>query len=484
MKTISGINPRTAIWLLFAFGAVCLALSGCGSETKSGFATNEESESTFVLKPNPLKLLAIGVPEFGDEIPRQWSAQREGDLQIEHVSLDEFEGSDALPDDVDLVVHPSSINVDLISRKLIRVFPREVNDSDGVKRSGVLQHFRKSLVRHDDKTWSVSLGGQQFRLMYRKDILEDFEIEIPATWEDLARAVEKLSKVEAAKDLKPILVPLRDSMASQLFMARVASSIRDQGKLSSFFDRRTMKPTIVSAPFVDALGDIKKFSSMTGGEFTLAEVFAKFASGESVFAIGWPVLSDGVDLETLEAESAKWGVSRLPGSVQFFDLKESLWRKRGKGDESRVDLLGVKATNVSIASRTANARDAADFVTWLTEKRNSQKLLQGISAPFRATHLARVGQWYSMEQIDRHFWDQFADSAQETHDSPIFLMFPQLPGKRQYLKLLDAAIVEFLKTDGAEAKEVLEKIAEDWEALTENLGRKSQIAELRNGNGI
>ena len=117
----------------------------------------------------------------------------------------------------------------------------------------------------------------------------------------------------------------------------------------------------------------------------------------------WPKLSEDVDIESLESESEQWGITRLPGSPQFFDLKESRWHQRGKGDEQKVDLLGMDATNISITTRTSNAKDASEFIIWLTEKRNSQKLFQGFGGPFRATHLGRIGQWFSMEQLDREF---------------------------------------------------------------------------------
>ncbi len=461
-----------------------MAISGCDSQTKSGFATNEETEDAYVATPDPLGLLAIGVPEFGDEISRQWSAQRDGELKIVHMSLDEFESSEVSAENVDLIVHPSSINVDLISRKLIRVFSADVLDDEDLNRSAFLDHFRKSLVRHDDKTWSVSLGGQQMRLMYRKDILEAAGISVPSTWEEFGSAIEKLEGVDATSGMEIVVAPTANGMASNSFMARVACSIRDPGKLTSFFQRRTMEPTIASAPFVSALEDLKKYTAKSSDALSVAEVFAKFAGGGAVFAIGWPILSDDVDAEFLEADSANWAVARLPGSEQFFDLKEMRWQSRAKDDETKVDLLGVQATNISIADRTANAKDAAEFVIWLTEKRNSRKLLQGIGAPFRATHVAKIGQWYSMEQIDREFWDQFADSVQETHESRIFLMFPQIPGKRKYLKLLDDAIVGYLESTDGDAKETLEKVAKGWDALTETLGRKSQIEQLRSGNGI
>ena len=82
------------------------------------------------------------------------------------------------------------------------------------------------------------------------------------------------------------------------------------------------------------------------------------------------------------------------------------------------------------------------------------------------------------------FWNQFADSIQATHDSRVFLVFPQVPGKVQYLKLLDDGIKSYLQSDDGDAKQTLEKVAANWEALTEALGRQSQVKHLRDGSGI
>lgn len=484
MKTTSGINPRVVIWLLFATGAAILALSGCNSNVESGFATEENDSKEVIFKPEPLKLLAIGVPSFGEDIAKQWAAERDGELQIEHLSLEAFDSNSDLPSNVDLLVHPFSINVDLITKNIIRVFPRDMLVSEEMNQDGFMLHFRKALVRHDDKTWAVSLGGHQLRLLYRSDVLEAAKIQPPETWEDLSRAIEKLENSDAAKDLKTILIPTSDQLAGQMFMAKVASQIRDQGKLTSFFDRKTMKPTITAPPFESALTELKSLASESDEPLDVSEVFQKFAAGESVFAIAWPVGNPDLDAQKLESDSANWGISRLPGSPTFYDVKQSNWQKRNKRDDFKVDFLGTSANNISIAAGTSNAKDAANFVAWIADKKNSQKLLPNVGAPFRATHLARIGQWYSIEQADRQFLDALADSIEQTHESKIFLMFPQLPGKRQYLKLLDQAITDFLSNDDADAKKTLERVATQWEELTDSLGRDQQTKELRRGNGI
>jgi ABC-type glycerol-3-phosphate transport system substrate-binding protein len=482
MKSIFGLKPRVVVWLLFATGAAILALSGCDTEPKSGFATSESSETETVRTPDPLNLLAIGVPEFDEEISRQWAAERDGELKISHITQDKYHKKDDLSA-YDLIVHPSTINAELVSGRQIRVYPREGLVAPDMKLDAFLLHFRKALVRHDDKTWSVSLGGEQLKLFYRRDLLDEAEIALPETWQELADAIDKIKSSEAAKGLKPIVIPTLDGMAAQMFIARLACLIRDQGKLTSFFDRRTMKPLIEAVPFEQALAGLYQLNSISGEPCTVEGAFAKFVAGEAVFAITWPDLTEELDDKSLQELSENWGVIRLPGSTRYYDLKDPSWRDRDKNDEMRVDLLDAQANNVSITANTANASDAIEFVKWLTEKHNSRKLLKGIASPFRATHLGRIGQWYSLEAADRKFLDELADSIEETHRSRIVMMFPQLPGKITYLKMLDAAVMEFLEGDGSDGTKVLADLAKKWDALTEELDREGQTHHLRRGNG-
>ena len=461
-----------------------MAIVGCSTETKSGFVTADDTDETVVVKPDPLNLMAIGVPGFDDEIAKQWAAQRDGDLNISHVSLEQFLESPKLTKDTDLLVHPASILAELVSNDLIRVFPREALKAPEMSLDSCLPHFRRSLVRHADQTWSVSLGGHQLRLFYRTDILESAGIKPPGTWGELNRSIEKLKTADAAKDMLPIVIPTSEEVAVQVYLARVASQIRDRGKLTSFFDRRTMKPTIEAAVFAQALEDLKMYHQFSGESFTVGEAFKTFADGKAVFVIGWPVFDDDANSESLEQESANWGVSRLPGSARNFDLKDLVWRDRRSDADPKVDLMGIAANNISIAKATSHAKDAVELVTWMTEKQNSQKLLPGAAAPFRATHLGRIGKWYSMQQADRKFLDDFVDSIEQTHGSRIVLMFPQIPGKHRYLKSLDDQIRTYLSDQNGDPQKLLGQVSAEWETLTEALGRETQIKELRRGNGF
>ena len=434
--------------------------------------------------PSRLSLLAIDFPKFGQEIVRQWSAQRDGDLKVTHVTLQQWDSAEVDLGDFDLIVHPQIINFDLISEKQIRTLSKKAIENEELNRSAFLPHFRKAMVRHGDETWGVSLGDHPLRLFYRKDILAAAGLEPPELWEDMQSAIDKLSKSESANGMKILSMPGTDAWPTRIFLARAASAIRGRGKLTTFFDRKKMTPTISAEPFVEALIETKKLYDLSGDSLTLEESFELFANGKSVFSIGWPAFGEETAVSDFETDSVNWGVMRLPGTRESYDLSENRWVKRDNSTEVQVDYFGLGSYNISVASGTAKSRDAIAFIVWLTEKSNSQKLLPGIAAPFRATHLANLDRWYPLDQVDRNFSDQFADTITEAHRENIFLMFPQIRGSHKYLQVLQDGVLGFLNDEGSDAKKALGTVAEKWESMTEEYGRNRQVRALRKGNDI
>ena len=117
----------------------------------------------------------------------------------------------------DLFIHPAVILADLISDDLLRVYPRDGLMAAEMNLDSYLPYYRKAMLRHADKTWSVSLGGHQLRLFYRSDILQAADIDVPETWEELGIAIDKLKQSlkqsPAAKEMMPIVIPAEEGIA-------------------------------------------------------------------------------------------------------------------------------------------------------------------------------------------------------------------------------------------------------------------------------
>jgi ABC-type glycerol-3-phosphate transport system substrate-binding protein len=454
------------------------AVTGCDSKPK---VDNSEDEVETVKLPPPMNMLVVGNKDFGEDVARQWTARRDGKIEVSHLSVDKFIAGDlAIDNETDLIVYPSKFLGELAINESVRPVPKNIWEDETFNKTGLLRHFRKSLVRHDNKVWGIPLGGQQLVLLYRKDVLSTLGSKPPTTWEEL-HAI--LGKIEASQDQtvskfkNPILAPVGEGWAGELLLARVAASIRQRGKLSTVFNRQDMKPLITLEPFVLALNDLKSMTQSSDQQSSQnpASVYDAFANGKCVFAITWPDKS--TKGESVAAESENWGVVPVPGSKMVFDVTDKDWRDRGKEFRPQVDTLGASGWIVSVPMNTRNYRDAFAFAAWMADQQMSQSLLSSLSGPFRAGHLGALDRWIG-DPLDRNFIDEYADLIRDTHEETIVLIFPRVAARTKYLATLDAAVVKFLNDDG-DAETILGELAEQWESITESEGKAGQVKQLR-----
>jgi len=476
----------------------CLLLGGLsigcdGSKVKSASKAQSTSVGSKITRSRKLDLLAIGVPEFGDEIVRQWSAKQDGELSIVHMPMVEFEalrreeGKLSFGSDYDLIVFPASVNADLYSAELIREIPKEVVDEQVFNRTGILRHFRRAFVRHDSEVRSICLGGLPPVLLYRKDVLEKLGVERPTTWDELASALGKIEKSKG--DFEGLesgfLIPTKEGDATKIFLARAASEIRSLGKLTTCFDRKTMKPLLDQPPFERALKDLKSLAreSVAAGELSSEDVFLRFAEGKCAFAFARPIVADPLSDEQIE-RSVTWGVMGLPGSREVFDLKEGQWTRRREGEKFAVNSMEFEVINIGVSTRTAKAKDSFEFAVWLAEKQISSKVLPELTGPLRASHLGRIDRWLNLEDVDRDFQDGLSDWNTAMHEEKVVFMFPQLLRRSEYLGVLDESVAEFLAGEGDDVGSVLSEVLDKWESLTDEIGREAQVKELSRTSGL
>ena len=77
----------------------------------------------------------------------------------------------------------------------------------------------------------------------------------------------------------------------------------------------------------------------------------------------------------------------------------------------------------------------------------------------------------------------YADLIAESQDRKVYLLFPRIPGNQKYIHALDDAIRRCLKNQ-SNAQTELDAVAEQWEEITDSLGRDKQKRALRFNDGI
>ena len=446
--------------------------------------------------PDPLSMLLIGDhEELGSVIARQWSARRDGELELQTMSYNEFaENEFEIDNKVDIIVYPPGLMGELESRESLMEVPTWLSNSEELNKSEFLRHYRTTLIRHGSGMWAVPLGGPQFCLLYNVDTFSQLEIDVneeTATWEKFFKLADKLKKAEGLKDAdgKPVStkieMPLSDPSLVNVFLARVAPLIRSRGKLSTVFDRSTMDPLITAEPFVTALEDLKQIAGdgLAQLELTPEQVYRHVLSGDAAIGFCWP--SKGFDSVTENEESfASTGTLRLPGAPRWFDFKNGNWSLRSIEDSNRVDLVGFDGLVASVPKRSRNTESAFRFLEWLASKPiNLSTVIESKSSgPFRASHLGDPARWVG-EVVSEEAASAYGEAIRDCNEESIVLMFPRIPGRQRYLDSLSNCLRACLEGDVTPSA-ALEKSATEWEVITEALGRRKQIGELRKDAGL
>jgi len=371
MKSFQAKNltDRSIVGLLMIFlGFTVVLVSGCKQAQSE--ANNSEDEVEIYETPDPLTALVIGDVDLGARMKRQWSARRDGELTIVDSTVAEFiDGGMVVPANVDLIVYPPSLLGELVNREILAQTPRDVWSSEELNKREILKHNRNLVVRHANKNWAMPLGGHNFAMFCNRELFEKSELEPPETWSKLDRALTKLEPAleELGNEkLKPkVDMPLGDGWAAHTYMARAASAIAHRGKLTTVFDRKTMKPLINQSGFVEVLESLKSIASERSVDLTPAEVYQLAYSGQSSIAFTWPAKGFGGDADD---ENTIPRVAPMPGGERWYDSKNLRWGKRSASEQFKIDTVGFAGMIGSVCVQSSNDQTAWEFLTWLSSK--------------------------------------------------------------------------------------------------------------------
>ena len=472
VKHFSGIGLFYGLVLIVVF-----ALVGC----TSGCNDPKEDPQTQIVRPETtLKIFAVDSPEIVTSAARLWFAEGQGDMEFTVVSLEEFAADEfKIPNGYDVVVYPTSLMPDLVYSEQLVEIPKADLEGDVLDRKELLPHQRKKLLYYGSKVWALPLGSPQLMVINNKSDFEALNLAPPRTWSEFEEVATKLQEAG-----KRISLPLHDEWAAEIFLSRVACSIRAQGKLSTVFDLQTMKPLIETEPFVKALKSLQAVCHSVDCESDPAAVFRELVDGSASMGICWPsknFLNDEEE-DAIEANE-DLALIRLPGSPQWYNQTESSWETRDKQLSIQVDVIGGTGRVVSVCKSSRNGRTAMDFACWLGSKSTSGTVSVGSAnvSIFRATHLGQPSRWAG-PAVSYEAADQFGDIVSEISKSNLVFQFPRIAGQSQYKAVLADAVRKAVEQD-VDAKKCLAEVAEEWETITTDYGREEQLKQLRRSLG-
>jgi ABC-type glycerol-3-phosphate transport system substrate-binding protein len=209
-----------------------------------------------------------------------------------------------------------------------------------------------------------------------------------------------------------------------------------------------------------------------------AEVYAALQSGQAAIGLTWPQAEKKTSEEpqaTSREVLDQLLVSQLPGGGVFFDSNDNRWVKRDSGESLTVNFHNMPGVMASSRRSRGRKQAAEQFISWVTEPEIAEILFgrDPRSGPFRATHLAKIESWGD-PQASNEFRASWAEVLGQAQEQPLIMIFPKIAQSSDYLNLLDQGIRKCLLED-LPAKAALAEISEQWESLTESIGRQKQL---------
>ncbi len=268
----------------------------------------------------------------------------------------------------------------------------------------------------------------------------------------------------------------RNAQSFWTFLGRASAYAKYPGDPSLFFDVDTMKPRVNNAGFVQALEDyvaIKKFGPPGEENFDVGDVRSQFPGGQTALALDWADV--GVICQDPKASvvQGKCGTVILPGSQMVFNSKTGKMEDLGK--VSHAPFLAFGGWTIGVTKFSTHADAAFDFAAYMGSKELAGALAtmpnSGVN-PNRASVLDNLDLWIK-SGMDKNDAVEYLAAIKQTIQDPNNILDLRIPGAFEYFDALDTGVTKAIAGE-MKAKDALDQVAKDWDAITDRLGRDKQ----------
>jgi multiple sugar transport system substrate-binding protein len=358
--------------------------------------------------------------------------------------------------------------------------------------------FFQDFNSYEGKVYSIPLDGDMHMVYYRTDSLAEAGLEPPKTWEDYLNVAKTLDGKDLNGDGEPDYGScISKAPAQQAYWwiwSVAAPYIQTQGSSQGvFFSTEDMTPLVNNAAFKRALEVYKETGQYGPPDETnqgVGDSRGLFISGRCALTMDWgdigPLAIDPENSKVID----KVGAIITPGSTEVLD--------RATGELVPCDettcphaIDGVNyAPYASFggwagavnAAADDKAKDAAyAFLSYMAQPAQSNAdVVVGKTGynPFRISQFENQQAW-----IDAGFSPEAAENylsgIEASLNSPNMVSDLRIPSNQKYIQVeLDRILADYI-AGNLTADEAAQQLYDSWEAITEEVGRDSQLASYK-----
>jgi len=193
----------------------------------------------------------------------------------------------------------------------------------------------------------------------------------------------------------------------------------------------------------------------------------------------WPTK----EAEFKMAQRDALAVGKVPGSKSIYDFRRGTSKARLTDEEICVDCLGFGGLVASRIAGTRHEDTATNFIKWVSDKRIILKTAgqSNLTGPVRASHLGDLSGWTG-ETVPLEVLDEYAEIIRDLHNRKLVVVFPRIPGSDRYYAAFDKGVRAAL-TEEKTPETAMSEVAQEWNRITESVGRQQQIIAMQRESG-
>ncbi|MFN2203399.1 MAG: ABC transporter substrate-binding protein [Caldilineaceae bacterium] len=364
----------------------------------------------------------------------------------------------------------------------------------------------RSLLTYGDHMYMVANDHDGQVMYYRRDLIEDpehqaaFEAEygyplgVPKTWDEFRDVAEYFDGKDLNGDGQPddgLTLHLKVGGQGMFHFMSFAGPfvIGPDNPHLFWFDPETMEPLVMSPGHqraMETLIDLTQFGPEAMMAWSLGESWDHFLRGEAALTFTWGDLGALAQEEGSQVKG-KTGAAPMPGTMEYYDVTAGEWKQT---DEPNMVGNTTGGSWAGVINKFSDAPEATYYLLALmaTQPKSTvyaQRGWDGVD-PGRFSHYLPPDGTASLDAYIAAGWDEqdVKDYTKAYFDNfGADLQFPYLriPGAFEYWTALDIHLSE-AATGQSTAEEALSATYDDYEAITDRLGRdlqkKSYLASL------
>ncbi|MEL7036340.1 MAG: extracellular solute-binding protein [Cyanobacteria bacterium J06592_8] len=402
----------------------------------------------------------------------------------------------------DVMILKANWMPDYIESGYLKDLTDDVSNDPSLEWDDIASFFREYGHVYANKIYSIPIDGNYHLMYYRADLLSEAGFQPPNTWDEYLEIAKYFNGKDLNDDGEPdygSCLPKKPGNVTYWAMWSIAASLlQSQGTQQGiFFNPDTMEPMVNNVAFAKAL-DIYKATNEYGSpdelEWGLNDGRQAFISGRCALAL------DHGDIGTLALlpESNikdKLGTGIMPGSTEVLDWETGELVKcdkftcpfaiNGVNYAPFAAAIGWAGTINAAADPEVQAAGYA-FLSYISQPvRSNLDVTDGQSGfnPYRISQFSDSEPWITAGMTPE-VASTYLGAIGGTINSPNVVLDLTIPRNYNYQReLLDKAVSDFL-AGKISRDEAMRQIAQDWNTLTDQVGREAQKASYRSSLGL